>query len=95
VTSSNGLRPGTLVTADFGRFAEAGGLFVPSTAVRTDGKQSWVLVVANGKVERRDVVVRAVHPGTSAVQKGLAPDADVIVDPGALEPGAAVFALAD
>jgi RND family efflux transporter MFP subunit len=94
VISSDGLRPGTLVNADFGRFAGAGGVFVPSTAVRTDGKKSWVLVVAGGKVERRDVVVRPVHPGTSVVQ-GLAPDADVIVDPGALEPGAAVFALAD
>ena len=72
-----------------------GGVFVPSTAVRTDGKTSWVLVVAGGKVERREVVARAVHPGTTVVQQGLAPDADVIVDPGNLEPGAAVFALAD
>lgn len=95
VTSAEGLRPGTLVNADFGRFAEGGGLFVPSTAVRTDGKTSWVLVVAGGKVERREVVARAVHPGTTVVQTGLAPDADVVVDPGALEPGAAVVALAD
>jgi RND family efflux transporter MFP subunit len=95
VVSADGIRPGTLVTADFGRFAEGGGLFVPSTAVRTDGKSSFVLVVANGKAERRDVVVRPVHPGTSVVQQGLSPDVDVIVDPGALEPGAAVFALAD
>jgi RND family efflux transporter MFP subunit len=95
VTSAEGLRPGTLVNADFGRFAEAGGVFVPSTAVQTDGKASWVLVVAGGKAERRDVVARAVHPGTTVVQQGLAADADVIVDPGSLQPGAAVFALAD
>jgi RND family efflux transporter MFP subunit len=95
LVSSDGIRPGTLVTADFGRFGEGGGVFVPSTAVRTDGKTSWVLVVAGGKVERREVVARAVHPGTTVVQQGLAPDADVIVDPGSLEPGAAVFALAD
>jgi RND family efflux transporter MFP subunit len=95
VVSADGIRPGTLVTADFGRFAEGGGVFVPSTAVRTDGKTSWVLVVANGKAERREVVARPVHPGTSVVREGLSPDVDVIVDPGALEPGAAVFALAD
>jgi RND family efflux transporter MFP subunit len=95
VVSADGIRPGTLVIADFGRFAEGGGVFVPSTAVRTDGKTSFVLVVANGKAERRDVVARPVHPGTSVVRQGLSPDADVIVDPGTLEPGAAVFALAD
>ncbi len=93
--TSDGLRPGTLVTVDFGRFGEGGGLFVPATAVRTDGKASWVLVVANGKAERREIVAQPVHPGTVVVKQGLAADADVIVDPGALEPGAAVVALAD
>jgi len=95
VVSVQGLRPGTIVTADFGRFGEGGGLFVPSTAVRTDGKASWVLVVANGKAERRDVVASPVHPGTTVVRQGLDAAADVIVDPGSLEPGATVFALAD
>jgi RND family efflux transporter MFP subunit len=95
VVSGEGLRPGTLVNADFGRFGDGGGLFVPTSAIRTDGKASWVLVVQGGKAERRDVVVRPVHPGTAVVKQGLAADADVIVDPGALEPGAAVFALAD
>lgn len=95
VTGGAGLRPGTLVNADFGRFGEGGGVFIPSTAVKTDGKASWVLVVANGKAERRDVVVQPVHPGTVVVKQGLAPDADVIVDPGALQPGAAVAALAE
>jgi RND family efflux transporter MFP subunit len=94
VKVAEGLRPGTLVNADFGRFGDGGGLFVPASAVKTDGKASWVLVVAGGKVERRDVVARPVHPGTTAV-KGLAPDADVIVDPGSLQPGAAALALAD
>ena len=95
VVAGEGLRPGTIVVADFGRFGEGGGVFVPSTAVRTDGKGSWVLVVAGGKAERRAVVAEPVHPGTMVVRQGLAPDADVIVDPGALEPGAAVFALAN
>jgi RND family efflux transporter MFP subunit len=94
VVGGAGLRPGTLVTADFGRFGEGGGTFIPSTAVKTDGKTSWVLVVASGKAERRDVVVQAVHPGTVVVKQGLAPDADVVIDPGSLEPGTAVVALA-
>ncbi len=92
---STGLRPGTLVVADFGRFGEGGGTFIPSTAVRSDGKASWVFVVANGKAERREVVVAQVHPGTVEVKQGLAADAEVIVDPGALVAGDAVVALAD
>ena len=56
---------------DFGRFGE-GGVFLPATAVKTDGKASWVFVVANGKAEKREVVAAAVHPGTVAVKQGLA-----------------------
>ena len=95
VTGAEGLRAGTLVVVDFGRFGEGGGLFVPSTAIQTDGKTSWVLVLANGKAERREVVAQPVHPGTVVVKQGLAPDAEVIVDPGSLAPGAAAVALAD
>jgi RND family efflux transporter MFP subunit len=95
VASPAGLRPGTLVTADFGRFGDGGGLFVPSTAVRGDGKASWVFVVSGGKAERRDVVAAPVHPGTVVVKQGLAPDVEVIADPGALAPGDAVVTLAD
>ena len=95
VVDAGGLRPGTLVVADFGRFGEGGGTFLPSTAVRSDGSASWVFVVANGKAERRDVVVAQVHPGTVEVKQGLAPGADVVVDPGSLVPGDAVVALAD
>jgi hypothetical protein len=54
-----------------------------------------VFVVANGKAERRDVVVAPVHPGTIEVKQGLAPDAEVVVDPGSLAAGDAVVALAD
>jgi RND family efflux transporter MFP subunit len=94
VVKAEGLRPGTLATVDFGNFGE-GGTFLPSTAVRTDGKASWVFVVANGKAERREVVVAPVHPGTVAVKQGLPADAQVVVDPGALAAGDAVVALAD
>lgn len=93
VLDAAGLRPGTIVNADFGRFGEGGGLFLPATAVRSDGKASWVFVVAGGKAERREVVVQPVHPGTVAVKRGLAADASVVVDPGALAAGDAVVAL--
>lgn len=95
VVKADGLRPGTLVVADFGSFGEGGGTFLPSTAVRTDGPASWVFVVAKGKAERREVVVAAVHPGTVQVKQGLAPDDEVVVDPGSLVAGDAVVALAD
>jgi RND family efflux transporter MFP subunit len=95
VARADGLRPGTLVTADFGRFAEGRELFVPSTAVRTDGKASWVFVVAGGKAERREIVAQPVHPGTMVVRQGLAPDAEVVADPGTLAPGDPVVSLAD
>jgi RND family efflux transporter MFP subunit len=95
VVAPEGLRPGSLVTADFGRFGEGGGLFVPATALRTDGKASWVFVVAGGKAERRDVTAEPVHPGTLLVRQGLAPEADVVLDPGSLAAGDAVVSLAD
>jgi RND family efflux transporter MFP subunit len=95
VVAAEGIRPGTLVTVDFGRFAEGGGLFLPATAVRTDGKASWVFVVAGGKAERREIVAQPVHPGTVVVRQGLPPDAEVVADPGALAPGDPVVSLAD
>ena len=95
VVKSEGVRPGTLVSADFGKFGEGGGMFLPSTAIETDGKASWVFVVASGKAERRDVTVEQVHPGTVSVKRGLAPDSDVVVDPGNLAAGEVVVPLAD
>jgi hypothetical protein len=63
--------------------------------VRTDGKASWVFVVAGGKAERREIVAQPVHPGTMVVRQGLAPDAEVVADPGTLAPGDPVVSLAD
>jgi membrane fusion protein, multidrug efflux system len=87
------LRPGTLVNVDFGGFADQDGLFVPTTALRTDHRGQFVLVVAGGKAERRDIETAPVHPGTVAVRGGLEPSADVILDPGLLAPGEAVVPL--
>jgi RND family efflux transporter MFP subunit len=89
------LRPGTLVTVDFGAVGEKAGLFLPAAAVQTDGTSSWVFVVAGGKAEKRAVTVTAVHPGTFQVDSGLEPGAAVILDPGSLAPGDAVVALAN
>lgn len=89
------LRPGTLVQVDLGAFAEKGALFVPTTALRTDGKETFLLVAVNGKAERRVVDTSPVHPGTVEVHTGLDPQADVILDPGSLAPGDAVVPLAN
>jgi RND family efflux transporter MFP subunit len=88
------LRPGTLVNVDLGGFAERDGLFVPTSALRTEGGASFVLVVADGKAQRRDVEVTPIHPGTVAVRSGLDAQAEVILDPGALAPGDPVVPLA-
>ena len=93
VVRAEGLRPGTLVNVDFGGFGDHDGLYVPTTAVRTDGKESWVFVVAGGKAERRAVEVVPVHPGAVAVRKGLDARSDVVQDPGSLADGDAVVAL--
>jgi len=88
------LRPGSLANVDFGGFADRDGLFVPASAVRSDGKGSYVFVVAAGKAERRPVEVAPIHPGTSAVTSGLDPESEVVLDPGSLAAGEAVVALA-
>ncbi len=90
------IRPGTLVDVDFGGFGvDGGGLYIPASALRTDGEASYVLVVANGKAERRAVEIAPVNPGVVAVKRGMDGTADVILDPGALAPGDAVVPLAN
>lgn len=89
------LKPGTLVQVDLGAFSDKGSLFVPTTALRTDGKETFVLVAVNGKAERRAVETSPVHPGTVEVRRGLDPSADVILEPGSLAAGDAVVPLAN
>jgi len=89
------LRPGTLVQVDLGAFSDQGALFVPTTALRTDGKETFVLVAEGGKAQRRVVDTAPLHPGTVVVRRGLDPVADVILDPGSLAPGDAVVPLAN
>jgi RND family efflux transporter MFP subunit len=89
------LRPGTFVNVDFGSFADREGLFLPSTAVRSEGTSRFVYVVADGKAERREVKVAQVTPGTVSVEAGLEAGSQVIRDPGSLSPGDAVVPLQD
>lgn len=94
VSSEGPLKPGAIVTVDLGAFAAGGALFLPASAVRTDGATSYVLVVEGGKAARRDVKTTGVNPGTLSVT-GLGPDSVVVLDPGALAVGDAVIPLAD
>jgi RND family efflux transporter MFP subunit len=87
------IRPGSLANVDFGGFGERDGLYLPAGAVRTDAKGAHVLVAAGGKAELRAVQVAPLNPGTVLVKGGLAPDALVILDPGALQPGDAVVPI--
>jgi len=89
------LRPGTLVTVDFGAVGEKAGLFLPANAIQSDGTSSFVFVLASGKAEKRAVTATAVHPGTFQVESGLAAGDAVILDPGTLATGDAVVALAN
>jgi RND family efflux transporter MFP subunit len=87
------VRPGSLANVDFGGFGEKDGLYLPSGAVRTDASGAFVLVAAGGKTERRAVQVAQLNPGTMVVTGGLAQDALVILDPGALAPGDPIVAI--
>ena len=88
------IRPGALANVDFGGFGAKDGLYLPTGAVRTDATGSRVLVAVGGKAEERVVQIAPLNPGTVLVTGGLAPDALVILDPGALRPGDAVTAVA-
>jgi RND family efflux transporter MFP subunit len=88
------IRPGALANVDFAGFGEKDGLYLPAGAVRTDASGAHVLVATGGKAELRNVQVAPLNPGTVMVTGGLAPDAQVILDPGALRPGDPVVAVA-
>ena len=89
------LRPGTLANVDFGGFGDKDGLYVPTSAVRTAGDESWVFVIVGGKAEKRAIKQVQVNPGTVAVEGGLDPTTAVILDPGSLATGDVVVPLAD
>jgi multidrug efflux pump subunit AcrA (membrane-fusion protein) len=89
------LRPGTLANVDFGGFGDKDGLYVPTSAVRSAGAESWVFVIVGGKAEKRAIRPIQVNPGTVAVEGGLDATTAVILDPGTLAAGDTVVPLAD
>jgi membrane fusion protein, multidrug efflux system len=89
------LRPGTLANVDLGGFGDKDGLYVPTSAVRTAGAESWVFVIVGGRAEKRAIKPVQVNPGTVAVEGGLDATTAVILDPGTLAAGDTVVPLAD
>lgn len=85
------LRPGSLAELDFSRSEALAGLFLPSQALLKDEKGSYVWVVEDGRLVRRDVQVLPVTPRFAQVRAGLNPQDKVVVESAAsLREGTAV-----
>jgi RND family efflux transporter MFP subunit len=85
------IRPGSLAELDFSRSEALAGLFVPSQALLKDDKGSYVWVVEDGRLVRRDVQVLPVTPRFAQVRSGLQPQDKVVVESAAsLREGLAV-----
>jgi RND family efflux transporter MFP subunit len=74
------LRPGSLAELDFSRSEALAGLFVPSQALLKDDQGSYVWVVEDGRLARREVQVLPVTPRFVQVQSGLQPQDKVVVE---------------
>jgi HlyD family secretion protein len=83
------LKPDMTVSVDLTVAAKNRVLTVPSDAVRGAATGTpWVLVVGNGRVVRRDIVVGIRGEGRTEVASGLEEGAEVVVSSGrALAPG--------
>lgn len=94
--AGNPVRSGAIVTADLGGAEGPVGPFLPKTVVQQDDKGSFVLVVVQGKLERRNVEVSPVGLESVRVLSGVTPE-DVVVsaNDGSLRPGDAVRVLAN
>jgi RND family efflux transporter MFP subunit len=85
------LRPGSLAELDFSRSEALAGLFVPSQALLKDDKGSYVWVVEDGRLVRRDVQALPVTPRFAQVRSGLQAQDKVVVESAAsLREGLAV-----
>jgi RND family efflux transporter MFP subunit len=85
------LRPGSLAELDFSRSEVLAGMFLPSQALLKDDKGSYVWVVEDGRLVRRDVQVLPVTPRFAQVRGGLQPQDKVVVESAAsLREGLAV-----
>lgn len=74
------LRPGSLAEMDFSRSEAHAGLFVPSQALLKDDKGSYVWVVEDGRLVRREVQALPVTPRFAQVRGGLQPHDKVVVE---------------
>jgi multidrug efflux pump subunit AcrA (membrane-fusion protein) len=74
------LRPGSLADMDFSRSEALAGLFVPSQALLKDEKGSYVWVVEDGRLVRRDVQALPVTPRFAQVRSGLQAQDKVVVE---------------
>jgi len=85
------LRPGSLAELDFSRSEALAGLFLPSQALMKDEKGSYVWVVEDGRLVRRDVQALPITPRFAQVRGGLQPQDKVVVESAAsLREGLAV-----
>lgn len=74
------LRPGSLAELDFSRSEALAGLFLPSQALLKDEKGSYVFVVEDGRLARRDVQALPVTPRFAQVSGGLQASDKVVVE---------------
>ena len=74
------LRPGSLAEMDFSRSEALSGLFVPSQALLKDEKGSYVWVVEDGRLVRRDVQALPITPRFAQVSGGLQPQDKVVIE---------------
>jgi HlyD family secretion protein len=83
LTPDLNLRPGAFARAEV-TVSNAQRAVVPQTAVLTDDKGSYVLIVnAQGKVERRAVRVSGIVPTGVTIAEGLAPKDQIVTTAGA------------
>ena len=93
----SGLVPGAFVTATLALGDQGGGVVVPQRAVLTDSGKSYVMVAADGKMQRRDVELGdrltegvIVKSGVHAGEKVLVGPAGQLKDGAPLPPGLVV-----
>jgi HlyD family secretion protein len=83
LTPDTNLRPGAFARAEV-TVSNAERSVVPQTAVLSDDKGSYVLIVnAQGKVERRSVRVSGMVPGGVTITEGLSPTDQIVTTAGA------------
>ncbi len=79
---NDAMRPNAIVEVDFSAGEAVAGLFLPSEAVRKDGDQRFVWLVADGKVARQEIQAEAMTPGMVRVLGGIDGAAQVVADGG-------------